>query len=155
MDRTVRKGGQRVPLRDLEYDNPFYEVLLKRIPPCNPHMVFNVGLPQPMTKDMQKLRKGPTSTGCALQVAYLMGASTIHMYGVEMTNQGVPYAEGNYFYAPLPDELGVTSSDQLMSIEGVVQDLHELGIDISHVGHTRIRNVSILDPSDVGKQLAL
>jgi hypothetical protein len=154
-NRTVREGIRQVPLRDLEYDNPFYEVLLKLIPPCSPHVIFNVGLPQPITKHMHKLRRGPTSAGCALQVAYLMGASTIHMYGVEMTNQGVPYAEGNYFYVPLPDEKGVTTSEQLTSIEGVIQDLCEVGITVSHVGHTRIRNVSIVEPADVRKQLVL
>jgi hypothetical protein len=152
-NRTVPEGDKRVPTRDLEYDNPFYEILLRRIPPCSPHAVFNVGLPQPITKDMHKLRRGPTSAGCALQVAYLMGASTIHMYGVEMTNQGVPYAEGNYFYNSLPDEKGVTTSEQLASIEGVIHDLCEVGITINHVGPTCIRNVSVVEPADVRKQL--
>ncbi len=101
-NRTVHEGDTEVPLRDLEYDNQFYDELLRNIPSISFHVVFNVGLPQPITKNMHKLRRGPTSAGCALQVAYLMGASTIHMYGVEMTNQGVPYAEGNYFYALLP-----------------------------------------------------
>ena len=152
-NRTVREGTQRVLLRDLEYDNPFYDILLRRIPPCYPHVVFNIGLPQPISRDMKKLRRGPTSAGCALQVAYLMGASAIHMYGVEMTNQGIPYAEGNYFYVPLADEKGVTTSEQLASIEGVIEDLSKLGVKISHCGHTRIRNVSVIEPADVrGRQ---
>ena len=154
-NRMVREGDMEVPLRDLEYDNPFYDELLRSIPPSGPHVAFNVGLPQPITNNMPKLRRGPTSAGCALQVAYLMGASTIHMYGVEMTNQGVSYAEGNYFYVPLPDEKGVTTSEQLRSIEGVIHGLCELGLTISHFGHTRIRNVRIIEPADVCGQVAL
>ena len=113
---------------------------------------MSLTMPQPITKRMKKLRRGPTSAGCALQIAYLMGASTIHMYGVEMTNQGVPYAEGNYFYVPKPWEKGVTSAEQLISIEGVIHDLCELGVRVSHVGHTRIQNVSVVEPSIVCKQ---
>lgn len=148
-NRTVREGTRQVPLRDLEYDNPFYDTLLRHIPPCNPHVLFNVGLPQRISRDMKKLRRGPTSAGCALQVAYLMGASAIHMYGVEMTNRGIPYAEGNYFYVPLPDEKGVTTPEQLASIEGVIDDLTKLGVEIKHYGRTRIRNVTVIQPADV------
>lgn len=154
-NRTVREGDRDVPLSDLEYDNRFYDMLLRSIPLCGPHVAFNVCLPQRITRNMQKLRRGPTSAGCALQVAYLMGAAAIHMYGVEMTNHGVPYAEGNYFYVPLPDEKGVTTSEQLMSIEGVIHDLCKLGVKTSHFGHTRIRNVRVLEPADMRTQLAL
>ncbi len=147
-NRTVREGAREVPLRDLEYDNPFYDTLLKNIPPCGPHVAFNVNLPQPITKCMQKLRRGPTSAGCALQVAYLMGASTIHMYGVEMTNQGVPYAVANYFYVPQRGEMGVTTAEQLGSIESVIRDLSALGVRISHIGYTRIQNVNIITRAD-------
>lgn len=143
-NRTVRRGAQSVPLRDLEYDNPFYDELLRRLPPCGPHVAFNVTLPQPLATDMQKLRRGPTSSGCALQLAYLMGASSIDMYGVEMTNQGVSYAAGNYFYEPLQDERGVTSASQLESIELVVRDLQVLGVEVRHSGPTRIRDVRII-----------
>lgn len=148
-NRTVRERNRQEPLRDLEYDNPFYDTLLNRIPPCAPHVAFNVALPQPISKDMQKLRRGPTSAGCALQIAYLMGASAIHIYGVEMSNQGIPYAEGNYFYNPKPYEKGVTTSKQLKSIEGVVHDLCELGVTIGHCGHTRIGNVCVFGSADI------
>lgn len=154
-NRTIREGDADVPLRDLEYDNPFYDELLRHIPISGPHVVFNVGLPQPITKNMKKLRRGATSTGCALQVAYLMGASTIHMYGVEMTNQGVDYAEDNYFYTPLPDEKGVTTAEHLHSIEGIVDDLCALGVDVVHFGPTLIRNVTVVESFGARELLSL
>lgn len=145
-NRNVRVDGRVEPLRDLAYNNAFYDHLVTLLPDCDPHVVFNVDLPRPLSPDMEKLRRGVTSAGCALQVAYLMGAHEICMFGVEMSNIGVPYREANYFYAAEPEERGVTTEKARRAIEALIDDLRREGLTIQHCGPTRIRNAQVVQP---------
>lgn len=145
-NRNVYVAGKLEPLRDLAYDNPFYEHLLMRLGDCSPHALFNVDLPRPLSPDMEKLRRGVTSAGCALQIAYLMGAKEICMFGVEMSNNGVPYRECNYFYTAEAEERGVTTEAAHRAIEALIGDLQRKGLAIAHCGPTRIRNVETISP---------
>jgi hypothetical protein len=98
-----------------------------------------------VNQSMCRLRSGGTSAGGALQIAFLMGAKEIHLYGVEFTNQGVPYKNLNYFYQGELREGGHTDSTQQMVMEELIQIVQEQGVKVFHHGHTKLKNLIILE----------
>ena len=140
--RNVMESGDIRPLRDLIFDNPFYDTFLADMPDCTPHIAFNVTESPGVLKTMNKLRGGATSAGCALHAAHIMGASEVHLYGVEMSNLGIPYASGNYFYAPQQGETGGTSLAQIQKLNRLLADVASTGVTIRHFGPTNLEAVS-------------
>jgi len=110
--------------RFLWLDNPFLLELADKIPQSGHIVLKSIAEgEEPISRDMARLNVGGTGSCIAVQMAYIMGASEIHLYGVEFSNdQGRgEYGGGNYFYDPLPDERGRTLESQRVYMDKVIR----------------------------------
>jgi len=130
---------------------PEIEDLFSNIPDCkDPNIVLRNVNWKPSEKisyDQKLINVGGTSCCMGLQIAFLMGASEIHLYGVEFSNHGNAVQNGtsnlvldgaNYFYQPLPNELGVTSQGQLEVMDKTIKQIMDLGIPVYSHGPSRL-----------------
>lgn len=68
--------------------------------PAQPHAYFMLGGIEKLaniSRNQERLNHGPTISGLALQLAFIMGASEIHLYGCEFNNP-----DGSYYTYPTP-----------------------------------------------------
>lgn len=113
------------------------------------HIMRYFGTDEPLSPTQQRINVGGTSACCAVQVAFLMGARSIHLYGVEFTNEvaapesHADYTGGNYFYAPEAGETGKTTPAQRRFLDAIVAELHGRGVPVYSHGPTMLENTIV------------
>jgi hypothetical protein len=118
---------------------------LKDFPsPAEPHFVIReIDTSSPVTKDITKINPAGTSSCTAMQIAYLMGASEIHLYGIEFSND-VPdpndFNGDNYFTTPKKGETGRTLPKHREDMDAMILEIISQGIPIISHGPTRLEN---------------
>jgi hypothetical protein len=90
-----------------------------------------------LSREQIRLNVEGTSSHMALQVAYIMGAREIHLYGVEFSNtpeNGKLHGSGNYFYTPELNEYGMTLDAQLQTMDNTIRIINERDVAVySHI----------------------
>jgi len=136
-------------LRNLTYMCPLHQKVFERFPPPkNANVVlFTVNPYVKINQSMKELVSGGTSSGGALQIAFLMGATEIHLYGVEFTNQSdESYGSKNYFYKyQRIVEGGHTDEKQQSVMEKLIRTVKSYGVKVFHHGPTKLKNLIILE----------
>jgi hypothetical protein len=102
-------------------------------PPVKPHLTFMYKWwkPDRLKRDMNYLMFGGTISCCAVQLAYIMGAAKIVLYGCSFTSTG-----NHYFYHTRRP--GTISDSQRTVMSTVVGEIKKRGIRIEIVGHTTL-----------------
>lgn len=131
--------------RNLPSAHPLHREVSRLFPVANEHIVFATDPNAEINPFMLELRSGATSSGGALQIAYLMGASEIHLYGVEFTNEGKPYHADNYFYSDGSGWGGHTDDGQRLAMEILLESIQAHGVRVFHHGPTKLKNLTIYD----------
>ena len=138
----VKEDGFRV----VKPGNPIIDAFQAAFPlPQPPHLILRkLVYEQEISRDMNALIKKGTSACGATQLAYVMGADSIHLYGVQFTNDaaGNPnsYTGANYFYCPKEGEKGRTTSEQMEIMDGIIATIIGLGTPVYSYGYTRLQN---------------
>ena len=109
---------------------------VKLPPPAVPHLTFMYKWykPQRLTNDMDFLMFGGTISCCAVQLAYLMGAAKVVLYGC-----GFGGSRQHYFYRTR--RVGTVSESQRSVMNAVIKDLRERGVRFEIVGDTTLNPV--------------
>jgi hypothetical protein len=111
--------------------------------PQAPHLVLRevdkAGL---LSKDIKKINPAGTSACTAIQIAFLMGASEIHLYGIEFSNyvDNEQFNGKNYFYSPDDGEGGRTLVRHVIDTDRIVSIILDYGIPVYSHGPTALRN---------------
>jgi hypothetical protein len=119
--------------------HPFLEEFEKNLPsPELPHIILKYrSVNEPLSREQIRLNMEGTSSHMALQIAYIMGAREIHLYGVEFSNtpeNGKTHGSGNYYYKPELNELGMTLDAQLQTMDSTLKRINERGVVVySHI----------------------
>jgi hypothetical protein len=131
--------------RNLPSAHPLHREVSRLFPIANEHIVFVTDPNAEINPSMLELRSGATSSGGALQIAFLMGAREIHLYGVEFTNEGTPYQASNYFYSDDSGWGGHTDDGQRLAMEILLESVQAHGVRVFHHGPTNLKNLTIYD----------
>jgi hypothetical protein len=101
--------------------------------PVWPHMTFMYRWykPQRLKKDMDYLMFGGTISCCAVQLAYVMGASKIVLFGCGFNN-----LRQHYFYRS--NRRGSVSDSQRNTMNVVINELKKQGIQFQIIGETTL-----------------
>jgi hypothetical protein len=104
--------------------------------PVSPHRTFMYKWYKldRLKKDMNYLMFGGTISCCAVQLAYVMGASKIVLYGCGFTNIG-----NHYFYHTRRP--GSISESQRITMSTVINEVRKRGVKIEIVGNTTLHVV--------------
>ncbi|PNW65443.1 UNVERIFIED_CONTAM: hypothetical protein BEN50_22950 [Euhalothece sp. KZN 001] len=120
--------------------HPFLNDFEDNIPPHNPpHIILKYrSINEPISREQIRLNCEGTSAHTALQIAYIMGAKEIHLYGIEFSNlpkNKERHGAGNYFYQPAKGELGMTLDTQLQTMDLTIGEINKQGeaIVYSHI----------------------
>lgn len=110
--------------------HPFLEEFERNLPTHEPpHIILKYrSVNEVLSRGQIRLNVEGTSSHMALQVAYIMGAKEIHLYGIEFSNtpeSGKIHRAGNYFYQPQPNELGMTLDTQLQTMDNTIKRINE------------------------------
>lgn len=111
--------------------------------PKEPHIILReVDPKQRIHKRMTKVSPGGTSACTAIQVAFVMGASEIHLYGVEFTNHTSDnHLNGtNYFYDTKVEEGGRTTTSHLFDADRCILEIRDRGVPVYSHGPTKLVN---------------
>ena len=114
--------------------------------PTFPHLIMREifqYLPESViSRNQRHLFYNGTSTSGAIQLANLMGAREIHLYGVEFSNQTHDgRATGtNYFYDAKKGETGMTNESQRGIMDEVIRKIREQGTEVFSHGPTNLKN---------------
>ena len=106
---------------------------VKLPPPIEPHLTFEYRWykPKRLKKDMNFLMFGGTISCCAVQLAYIMGAAKIVLYGCNFTNTGKHY----FYHTHRP---GTISTSQRTVMNAVIKEIREHGIQFKFIGNTML-----------------
>jgi hypothetical protein len=101
--------------------------------PIEPHLTFVYKWHKPgrLQQDMNFLMFGGTISCCAVQLAYIMGASKIVLYGCNFTSRGK-----HYFYSTRRP--GSISDSQRTVMNTVINEVKERGVQIQIIGETTL-----------------
>lgn len=119
--------------------HPLLEEFERNLPAHElPHIILKYrSVNEVLSREQIRLNVEGTSSHMALQVAYIMGAKEIHLYGIEFSNtpeSGKIHRGGNYFYRPQADELGMTLETQLQTMDNTIKRINEQdSIVYSHI----------------------
>ena len=108
--------------------------MLGEIPePVYPHLIFRFERfsRDQLHKEMNYLMYGGTMSCGALQLAWLMGASAIDIYGCPFTHAG-----GSYFYQC--NNPGAVSQSQLQTMQTVIDIIRET-VEVSIIGESLLK----------------
>lgn len=109
---------------------------LNKIPdPIEPHFVYKYKMiyNKEISKKQEYLYAGATISGCALQLAYMMGSHDIHLYGCDFTHDN-----GKYFYETNAN--GFIRDSQLYEMKKLIDVIKKNGINISIHGDSKLNN---------------
>jgi len=128
-----------------------FNVLFRELPePASPHRFFYFGdlNIEPM-KRVSKLQKdifaGGTSACAALQLANIMGASEIHLYGCSFSNTTRKSFNGNnYFYKAKVGEMGQTNDKQRIFMDETIKSIANGGTKVYAHGFTNLKEPVII-----------
>jgi hypothetical protein len=138
---TLKDGVKIVD--SLQLQNEFFGTVPEPVPP---HMIIRYMIHPSrggkITRGCRDLVVGGTVACIASQIAFHMGASEIHLYGVEFSNQvKVSEPEGNnYFYRSANQEGGYTTNSQRRNFEEAISAIMGFGVPIFSHGPTNIEN---------------
>lgn len=138
--------------RAIRRGNAVVDCFIENFPlPAQPHAIIRKYDPdQSLSKDMDALINGGSSACEAMQVAFVMGAKSIHLYGVQFNNDAIgdpnSHTGTNYFYVPNKGEEGRTKDSQLQVMDGLIAKAMELGTNVYSYGFTRLQNPVKLMP---------
>ena len=119
--------------------HPFLEEFERNLPIHeSPHVILKYrSVNEELSREQIRLNVEGTSSHMALQVAYIMGAREIHLYGVEFSNtpeSGRIHGSGNYFYKPELHETGMTLDSQLQTMDNTIRIIIERNVAVySHI----------------------
>jgi hypothetical protein len=101
--------------------------------PVEPHRTFMYKWykPERLKEDMNYLMFGGTISCCAVQLAYLMGASRIVLYGCGFTSIG-----RHYFYQTRRP--GSISDSQRTVMNAIISEIRKRGVQFQIVGETTL-----------------
>ena len=132
----------------LALKRPFQRVM--RLPqPRTPHLFYFVSLPtESCLRDLEQrkaktLLAGATISGQAVQLAYLMGAARIDLYGCsfsESTSRKPPH----YFYRATPGQIGVVEKRQLEAMNRLLSVVRGQSVRIVVHGPTALSEYDAL-----------
>lgn len=142
LDRPRRSSDGRVYLPPTHPDLSEFEDSLPDHEP--PHIVLkHRAINEPISRDQIRLNSEGTSVHVALQLAFIMGAAEIHLYGVDFSNppiDGQRHSGSNYFYKAPPDEYGMTLPAQIETMDRTIAAIRELGTEVySHISTAKRR----------------
>lgn len=102
--------------------------------PLWPHLTFMYDRYklQKINKEMNCLMFGGTISCCAVQLAYIMGASTIVLFGCEFSNP-----KQHYFYKA--NRAGTIADNQRRIMNEVLRELKKRGVRFRIIGDTTLR----------------
>ncbi|MFH1275784.1 MAG: hypothetical protein ABIH82_01605, partial [Candidatus Woesearchaeota archaeon] len=97
--------------------------------------------PKLIKKEQDELYAGGTSAGLAVQIAHIMGAKEIHLYGCSFDNDArVPYGGERYFYHPKEGEKGHTDKGQRIFLDAIIEVIKSQGTEVFAHGQTRLQS---------------
>lgn len=100
---------------------------------------------QLVSREQTSIIKGGDSACVGVQIAHLMGASEIHLYGVQFTNSPTWETLGHE-YAPGCDGMGgVTSEAQRAIFNAVIQAVQRQGTRVISHGYTRLDGTECME----------
>ncbi|MBU0665883.1 MAG: hypothetical protein ABIC91_03285 [Nanoarchaeota archaeon] len=139
---THFKKGQG--LRCILPGNEFIDYYFSKIPePAKNHyLIRKVTSDEPVSKYQTSINVGGTSACMAVQVAFIMGAKNIHLYGVEFSNEitsGEEYKGSNYFYKPEENETGMTLPSQRVFLDDIIKQVINKGVPVYSHGPTKLK----------------
>lgn len=131
----------RLPGR-LALKRPFQRVM--RLPqPRVPHLFYFVSVPnESRLRDLEQrkaktLLAGATISGQAVQLAYLMGAARIDLYGCSFS-QSTSKKPEHYFYQAAPGHIGAVELRQLEAMDRLLSVIRGQGVRIVVHGPTEL-----------------
>ena len=114
------------------------------VDPVEPHDYFMLGGLEGIGnihKDQERLHSFATASGAALQLAYVMGASEIHLYGCSMDNP-----DGKtYVYRVPPGEEGGIPNNLRSNLDRAIKRVMEQGVPVFIHGPSKLNNGIKLD----------
>lgn len=139
-EAVVWKTGQN--LRCVLPGDDYIDTFFYQMPDCvEPHIIMkNLTTGEQISRDQRKINYGGTSACMALQIAHVMGAIEVHLYGVEFSNYAVNYSGSNYFYEAREGEKGMTTESMLTYMDGVIEKVIKQGTLVVSHGPTRLKN---------------
>ncbi|MBR9683744.1 hypothetical protein GOV03_04355 [Candidatus Woesearchaeota archaeon] len=133
--------GIRCVLPGNEYIDDFFSQIVE---PAKPHLILrDISTTELISRDQKLINFGGTSACMALQIAYVMGAREIHLYGIEFSNPvepDSPYQGDNYFYTPKEGETGMTGWSQRIVMDYVIEEIIQQGTPVISHGPTNLEN---------------
>ena len=116
-------------------DGKYFDEFFSRIPHSQfPHeLLHSISRgDEPISRNQKALNVGGTSACMAVQLAYVMGAREIHLYGIEFSNsvdKGKEYTGTNYFYKSKSSEGGMTLLSQRDFMDKVIMEIRKQNTD--------------------------
>ncbi len=109
--------------------------------PKEPNLILRyLSKNEKISREQKVLNSGATSAGLALQLANVMGASEIHLYGVEFSNFSEDLNGNNYFYTSKQGETGKTTKEQRIRMDEIIENLIQSGVPVYSHGYTLLQN---------------
>jgi hypothetical protein len=141
-EKAVNKFGVKVLPPGIKEVDDFF---LNELPDCSPpNMILKtVSMNEMISRDQKKINVGGTSACMALQLAYVMGAEEIHLYGVEFSNDisgNNFYSAGNYFYDAKNNETGMTLPEQRDFMDEIILEILTQNTKVFSHGPTKLEN---------------
>ncbi len=101
--------------------------------PIAPHLIFKYSTykPKKVAYNQRSLLCGGTIAGCAVQLAFLMGARQIDLYGCDFTHE-----YGHYFYQA--NRTGYVARSQLSIMNQILAEVRDYNIRVRVHGRTKL-----------------
>ena len=112
-------------------------------PPVAPHLTYRYTREPTATfltgrRPFDKVVIGGTIAAVAVQIAYLMGATCLKLYGCSFSRQ-TSHLPQHYFYRTAADHGGGIDDSQLAAMERTLAVVRQHGVEIQVVGATALR----------------
>jgi len=146
-ERLIKEYEESMPSLPSKPDLRFNRYFRELPQPAKPHGFFYYGdapwreLPGLISREQTQLYAGGTSACLAVQVAHIMGAGEIHVYGCAFDNDSpVPFKGERYFYAPKEGERGHTDENQRKFMDSVIAVVEQQGTPVFVHGPSRLEH---------------
>src|SRR3989338_10292781 len=103
-----------------------YESFRPELIPCPPHLYFDYTKSGKInvSKTQENIFRGGSVSGCALQIASIMSASEIHLYGCSFDND----SGRNYAYAAPTDQHGEIKTHHHVNMDRIIEQIMLQGV---------------------------